>query len=185
MDDREIISLYHSRDETAIEETMHKYGAYCGSIALNILSEKQDAEECVNDTYFAAWRRMPPDRPGCLRVFLGKITRNLAISRYRAAHAKKRYAGIELILSELEECIPSLSDGRRTAERAELAEIIGNWLEGLDAADRALFVRRYWHGESVGELAERYGCTSAQMSQKMLRLRRQLKKCLEKEDITV
>ena len=98
MDDETIIKLYFQRSERAISETDAKYGPYCRSIALNILSVREDAEECLNDTWHAAWNRMPPDLPQCLRAFLGRITRNLSISRFRADHAQKRFSGMEVLL---------------------------------------------------------------------------------------
>ena len=94
MEDQEIIRLYWDRDEAAIGATDEKYGAYCTAIALNILHRREDAEECVSDTYLRAWNAMPPQRPGRLSVFLGKITRNLSFSRYRVLYARKRGGGV-------------------------------------------------------------------------------------------
>ena len=107
MDDGQIIALYFSRDEAAIRETEKKYGTACRRVAMNILTLRQDAEECVNDTWHTAWKRIPPAVPASLRAFLGKITRDLAISRYRANRARKRFDGAQALLSELEECIPA------------------------------------------------------------------------------
>ena len=107
MEDKQIIELYFQRNETAIAETANKYGAFCHKIAMNILSIREDAEECVNDTYHSVWNQIPPTNPNSFRSFLGRITRNLSISRFRTLRAQKRYAGMELMLSELEECIPT------------------------------------------------------------------------------
>lgn len=109
MDDLAIVDLYHRRNEQAIVESDKKYGALCRSIALRLLGLREDMEECVNDTWLAAWNRMPPDRPEALGAFLGRLTRNLSISRWRRDHAQKRYRGIEILLSELEDCVPTPS----------------------------------------------------------------------------
>lgn len=184
MEDRQIIELYHERDETAIRETDKKYGGLCLSIAMNILSSREDAEECVSDTYHAAWLKMPPERPNSLRAFLGRITRNLSISRYRAAHARKRHDGIELLLSELDDCVPSPQDIEAQLDRRLLSEYISRWLDSLHEHDRWLFIRRYWYGDSVQSLAREDGCPANSMAQRMLRLRRSLRTALEKEGIT-
>lgn len=183
MDDDRIIELYFRRDETAIAETDRKYGAFCRRVAINILSIREDAEECVNDTYHAAWSKMPPELPQSLRAFLGRITRNLSISRYRANHAQKRYGGMEVLLSELDDCVPSGERVEQTADRHALSALISGWLDTLSAEDRALFVRRYWYGDAVQALARECGCTPNQMAQRMLRLRKSLKAVLEQEGV--
>lgn len=180
MTDDEIIRLYHSRSENAISETDRKHGTFCRRLAMNILSSREDAEECVSDTYLAAWNSMPPDRPASLRAFLGRITRNISISRFRKNRAAKRYAGIEVILSELEECVPG-SSGDAEIERRLLAKTISDWLDGLSEDDRTMFVRRYWYGDAVKELAEDFGETPNQTAKRMQRLRRSLREALEKE----
>ena len=96
MEDRKIIELYFKRNERAIEETQHKYGAYCFQIARNILSAQEDAEECVNDVWHITWNKIPPTIPISFKAFLGKLVRDISLSRYRANHAKKRYQGLEL-----------------------------------------------------------------------------------------
>lgn len=181
MDDKAIIDLYFQRDELAISETDRKYGAFCHHIAMNILRIREDAQECVNDTWHAAWKQIPPVFPKSLRAFLGRITRNLSISRYRAGHAKKRYAGMEVLLSELEDCIPGGDPADLIIERRELSRIISGWLDSLSPGDCTLFIRRYWYGDAVKSLALEYGCTPGQMSQRMLKLRRSLKNVLERE----
>lgn len=185
MEDRQIIALYHGRNETAIAETDRKYGPFCRTIAMNILSVREDAEECVNDTWHAAWRKMPPELPRSLKAFLGRITRNLSISRFRAGRAQKRYSGLELMLSELEECVPSDLSVEKAIEEKELGDIISSWLEDLMEEDRILFVRRYWYGESVKELAAERKCTENQLAQKMRWMRSRLKTHLESKGVTV
>lgn len=183
MDDTGIIALYWDRDEQAIAETDKKYGGACQRIALNILSSPEDAEECVSDTYHAAWNRMPPERPAYLMAWLGRIVRNLSISRFRANQAQKRCQGLQVLLSELEDCLPSPQDVETAMDRKLLGEIISRWLDGLPKTDRVLFLRRYWYGDSVQELARLLGCSPSQMAQRMLRLRRLLRAVLEQEGV--
>ena len=183
MQDAQIIELYWNRDERAITESDVHYGAYCHRIASNILSNNEDADECVNDTWYRAWENIPPQRPNSLAAFFGRIVRNLSISRYRANHAKKRYDGIAILLSELDDCIPAKSSTVEIVEGKLLSEIIDRWLYSLPKDDRILFIRRYWFGEAVKTLAGEYGCSENKMAQKMLRLRNDLKNLLEKEGV--
>lgn len=185
MDDKQIIDLYFQRNETAITETATKYGAFCHKIALNILSIREDAEECVNDTYHSVWNQIPPTNPCSFRAFLGRITRNISISRFRALRAKKRYNGIELMLSELEECVPDSSNVEQTIEAKELSSYINAWLYIQSEKDAVVFIRRYWYGDSVQDLAKKSGTTAAKMAQTMLRLRKSLKAYLEQKGVSL
>lgn len=185
MTDSKIIELYYQRDQQAIAETNEKYGPFCRAIAWNILSVWEDVEECVNDTWHAAWNRMPPDLPQSLKAFLGRITRNLSISRFRANRAKKRYDGMEILLSELDDCVPDKRDVEQIVDEHRLSELISDWLDRLNVDDCTLFVRRYWYGDAVKTLAKKWGCTPNKMAQRMLGLRRELKAFLEKEGVTV
>ena len=183
MEDTTIIDLYLQRDETALELTSEKYGAFCQRIALNILTLREDAEECVNDTWNTAWNRIRPVIPTSLRAFLGRITRDISISRWRKNRARKRYAGMVTMLSELSDCVP---DSRSTEEMIDLrilSEAINRWLESLSADDRTLFLRRYWFGDSVKSLAKESGCTENRMAKRMQRLRQNLKAILETEEL--
>lgn len=181
MDDLAIIDLYHRRNQQAIAESDKKYGALCRSIALRLLGLREDMEECVNDTWLAAWNRMPPDRPQALGAFLGRLTRNLSISRWRRDHAQKRYHGIEILLSELEDCVPAPGTVEETWERQQLARLISAWLDGLEQADRNLFIRRYWYGYEVKALAAPRGEKANTLSQRLRRLRKELRIFLESE----
>ena len=185
MDDAHIIALYWDRDESAITETDRKYGSYCRTIALNILSVWEDAEECVNDSYHHAWNAMPPQRPDRLPPFLGRIVRNLSISRWRRERAQKRYSGLESLLSGLEECLPDPKGVEQEVEGRALTRRIEGWLEGLSRDDRAVFLRRYWYGQEVQALARAWGVTPNQMAKRLQRLRKSLKQDLEQEGITV
>ncbi|MGN0994382.1 MAG: RNA polymerase sigma factor [Butyricicoccus sp.] len=183
MEDLQIISLYWARDERAIHESSVKYGAFCRRISFNILHSGDDADECVNDTWLHAWNAMPPERPSLLSAFLGRITRNLSISRWRAGHAAKRAGGAQLLLDELAECLPGGVETESAFEAREIARVIDRWLDGLSEDDRAFFVRRYWHGESVSDLAAGAELTAQALTKRMFRLRRSLRAYLEQEGV--
>ena len=183
MEDEAIIGLYWQRDELAIEETRTKYGGYLYGIAFNLLHSPEDAEETVSDTYHAAWNAMPPERPNSLRAWLGKVTRNLSLGRWNREHRRKRDAGITELLGELADCLPAPDTAEKALEAKELRDALDRWLASLGRADRVLFLRRYWYGLSLQELASREGATPARLAQKMLRLRQSLRNALEKEGI--
>lgn len=180
MEDQAIIELYWARDEQAIRETEQKYGAYCRSIAHGILRSRQDAEECVNDTWLRAWNAIPPQRPFVLRAFLGKITRNLSLQVWERTRAQKRGGGqLPLVLEELEDCF---SDGPELLlEAAELSRLLDRFVHTLPEKDRCVFVRRYWYFDPVEEIARRYRMASGSVKSSLHRSRNKLKACLEKE----
>ena len=184
MTDEQIIRLYFDRDQAAIAETDRKYGSYCYSIASNLLS-REDSEECVNDTYHAAWTHIPPEVPQSLKAFLGRIVRNLSISRFRRSHAQKRSSGTDVLLSELEDCLPTPQTVETEADSRELSRLISSWLATLSGDDRALFVLRYWHGSAVQDLAEKCGCTPNAVSLRIRRLRKNLKHYLEAKGVSL
>ena len=185
MEDTAIIDLYWARDEAAITETDRKYGALCRRLAFNILSSREDSEECVNDTWHRAWDTMPPQRPNSLRAYLGRIVRNLSISRLRQRNAQKRGGGYEVLLSELEDCLSATVGPEQEIESAELAGHISAWLRTLPSEDRALFLRRYWYGDGVGDLAREWNYTPNHMAKRMARLRKSLRDALEKEGVSI
>lgn len=185
MEDSRIIDLYWRRDEAAIGETERKYGPLCRSLAKNILSVDEDAEECVNDALHQAWNSIPPQRPDRLGAWLGKVTRNLALNRWHKNRAQKRYAGMSALLSELEDCVPAPGGVERELENQALSAAIDGWLRTLPKDDRVLFVRRYWYGVELRDLAAERGVSPNRLAQKMLRLRRGLKKALEQEGFTI
>ncbi len=184
MDDVKIIELYNARNEFAISETERKFGRMLFSIAQNILSDKEDSEETVNDTYKKAWDSIPPEKPQFLGAWLGRITKNLAISLWRKNKAQKRN-GIDTILSELDECIPSAVNVETESENHEITKVINRWLDGLNKEDRTIFVRRYWYGDTVSELSQKFCVSPKRLSSKMFRLRKNLKDYLEKEGINI
>ena len=185
MTDNEIIALYWARDERAITETDLKYGRFCRSVADNVLTVKEDAEECVNDTYAKVWNVIPPQKPLQFRAWLGRIVRNIALNLWNKNHAAKRYKGMEVLLSELEECVPSAQTVEDEIDDAELGRAISSWLRTLPEEDRTYFVLRYWNGEALKDIAHRFGSSPEKLAQKMHRLRKNLKDALEKEGINV
>ena len=166
--DAEIIDLYFSRDEAALEHTAKNYGAYCTSVAMNILNDPSDAEECVNDTYLRAWHSIPPQRPAILRLFLGKITRNLAIDKYRAN--KSRHRELEVALEEIAEFLPAKEE-----DDGNLTVLLSEFLSTLPAEERDLFVLRYYHGHSVARLAKAFRMRPNSLSARLYRTREKLR----------
>lgn len=185
MEDGQIIELYWNRDQRAIGETDGKYGKLLHGIAWNVLRSREDSEECVNDTYLRAWEAIPPTRPGAFRVWLGQITRNLSLDRWKSRRAEKRGGGAEVLLGELEDCLPAPAGRERAVEDEELAELLNVFLRRLSREGRAMFLRRYWYGESVAEVAEALGCGEGKVKSSLFRSRKALREYLEKEGVAV
>lgn len=184
MDDKQIIDLYWSRSETAISETAAKYGGYCYSIAYNVLTDREDAEESVNDTYLAAWNRLPPHRPAVLSTFLGKITRYISISRWRQRNACKRAGGeMPMALEELGECVSGGLDVESAYARKETIAAVNRFLSALPETERNIFLRRYWCLDAVGDIAGNFGFTPGKVSTMLHRTRKKLYAVLEKEGL--
>ena len=187
MEDRTIVALYWSRDQRALGESQKKYGPLCFRLSENILASREDAEECVSDTWLRAWDTMPPQRPSSLRAYFAKITRNLSIDRWRARRAEKRGAGLSVLLDELEESLPlpAAPSAEEIAEARETARAIDRWLDTLSPADRTAFLRRYWYGQRVDAVAKQAGCSPNSMAKRLGRLRDGLRKALEQEGINL
>lgn len=184
MDDTRIVQLYWDRDEQAIPATADKYGAYCTSIAKNILGSHEDAEECVNDTYLNAWNSMPPHRPGILSTFLGKIVRNLSFNRYRHNTADKRGGGeVPAVLDELSDLVSDKDDVEQEIDHKELITTIDTFLGTLPADKRGVFVRRYWYFDNISEIALRFGMTENNASVTLNRIRLKLHDYLLKRGV--
>ncbi len=181
MDDSAIVTLYWERQEQALKETDKKYGPYCWAISYNILKNRQDAEECVNDTYVRAWDTMPSQRPQSLRIYLGTIARNLSINVYRAKTARKRSGAMGQIIDELLECGGSSPEAQ--LEAAELGRALDRFLRGLPSRDATIFIRRYWHADPVADIAKHCRCTISGVKSSLYRSRKKLKVYLEKEGI--
>jgi RNA polymerase sigma-70 factor (ECF subfamily) len=186
MEDSQIIELYWSRSEAAISYTAEKYSAYCRSISMNILDNSQDADECVNDTYLHAWNAIPPNRPSMLRIWLGKITRNLSLDRYKRLRAQKRGGSeVELLLSELEDCIPNASSTEKRLEDLEIAQLISAFLRNTGEVNRLVFLRRYFYGDSIQQIANRFDMSESKVKSSLFRTRNALKSCLENEGVSI
>ncbi len=186
MEDKQIIDLYFARSEDAIRHTHKKYGPYCRQIAYNILYDRFDSEECVNDTYLKTWNAIPPRRPNHFKLFLGKITRNLALDRFDWNHAAKRGGGeLEISLEELRDCIPSSTDVAQTVENKVLLRALDAFLASLPPEARKIFLRRYWYMSSVKEIASFYGISESNVKMRLMRTRNALKAYLEQEGIAL
>ncbi len=182
MEDEAIIALYWARSEEAISETDRKYGRLLAQVARNILQNRQDVEECVNDSYLGAWNAMPPQRPALLRSFLCRITRNLALDRSDYHHAAKRSVNCTASLEELDR----LGDGRESVEEEVLlAQLMNDFLAGLKPEQRVIFLRRYWFFQPVKEIAQFLGWTENRVSASLSRTRRKLRDYLEQEGYTI
>ena len=176
MNDSQIIDLYFRRSEQAIAETDARYGNYCYSIANNILYNSQDSEECVSDTYLQAWNRIPPTRPRILSVYLGRITRSLAIDAWRGKHAVKRGKGqLDVAIHELDRTLSSGEDLEEQLIRSELTAELDRFLRGLGDTERRVFVCRYWYMDPVADIARQFGFTEGKVASMLMRTRKKLK----------
>ncbi len=181
MDDSEIVELFFSRDEKAISAANEKYGKYCAAVAMNILKNREDTEECVNDALLKAWNSIPPEKPRNLAGFLAKITKNISLNRYNSVHADKRGGGeIPLIYDELSECIPDGTDVERNFEQSELIDAVRDFLRMLPERKRDLFLLRYWYCLSVSEAAGRVGISENNAAVTLQRTRNKILKYLRK-----
>ena len=179
MEDTRIVQLYWDRDQKAISETATKYGNYCTFIAKNILGNKEDAEECVNDTYMNAWNSMPPHRPNMLSTFLGKITRNLSFNRYKHNKTDKRGGSeISTVLDELSECVSGKDNVEQEIEYKELTKAIDSFLDTLSPEKRSIFICRYWYTDSISEIAKQFNMRENTVSMTLNRIRLKLQKYL-------
>ena len=179
--DSEIIELFNSRNEKAISAASSKYGRYCSAVAMNILGNRQDAEECLNDALLKAWESIPPAKPDNLAGYLAKITKNISLNRYRSAHTEKRGSGgLDSVYEELSECVPDKNNIERNYEQKELIEAINAFLAKLPADKRDIFVLRYWYCMSVSEVAAKVGISENRTAVELFRTRKKLVKHLEK-----
>ena len=182
MDDQRIVELYWSRSESAVLETDKKYGTYLNSISYNILASREDAQECVNDTYHNAWNAMPPTRPSILSTFLGKIIRRLSIDRWRRLNAEKRGGGEStLTLDELEDCVSGSGSVEDEIERQELQKLLSDFLDMLPVTERRVFLCRYWYMDSIQSIALQFGFSQSKVASMLHRTRAKLRTVLEKE----
>lgn len=181
MDDNDIIELYWKRSEQAISETDIKYGKLCFDIAKRIVLNIQDAEECVNDTYWGAWNTMPPARPEVLSSFLLKITRNISMKKIRYANAKKRSAHATVSFTELDECISAPDSLENDVTADELSKTLEAFLESIDYESRNMFIRRYWFFDSIADIAKRFSVSESKVKSQLFRVRNKLRARLIKD----
>lgn len=186
MEDTKIIDLYFARDEQALAETSKKYGRYCFSLANAILNNAEDSEETVSDTYWKTWAAIPPTRPACFRMFLAKITRNLAFTRRRSADAQKRGGSeMDAVLDELNECISAPGSVEDGLNLKELQRTIIRFLDTVSINDQNIFLRRYFFVEETEVIAQRYGLRNTAVRKSLSRTRQKLKVYLIREGYAV
>ena len=181
MKDHEIIALFFERSERAITELINKYGAAIKNVASNILKNVQDAEEAANDTYLTVWNRIPPTRPKYLGAYSCRIARNLSLKRFYANTAEKRNSYYDVALDELEETIPALSTVESQYDAKELTQYLNQFVKELSREDRYLFMRRYWYGDNITDIAKYLGIPANKASVRLFRLRQKLQNYLKKE----
>ena len=182
MNDHNIIALFFAREEAAIEHTQAKYGSRLFSLADHILRNDQDAEESVSDTYLRAWETIPPQRPRHFFAWLAKICRNFALKRLDWNNAAKRKAEVITLTQELELCIP---DRAQALDNLELGQILDAFLRELTPDNRLVFLRRYWFGDTIAEISDRYDLSEGAVTMRLNRTRAKLRAHLEKEGIPV
>lgn len=180
MNDQELTELFWLRSETALQTAEMCFGGLCESIAFNILHSCQDARECVNDVLLAAWNAIPPERPKCFAAYLGRLTRNIALNRYDYNTAAKRNASFDVLLSELEDCLPGGSD---PFEEGRIVETIGVFLRCETRVNRQLFVRRYWYSDSIAELSQSFGISESKVKYRLQCTRTKLRQHLVMEGV--
>ncbi len=185
MDDLTIIDLFFARDETAIRETDNKYGKLLFKIAFNILTNNEDSEECVNDSYMGVWNAIPPTRPKFFRAFVCRIVRNLSLKRLDHKLAKKRAMGVVISLSELEEIVEDERCSQYEDNIGELSGLISSFLKKEKTDSRNVFIRRYWFFDSVEEISKRYSFTESKVKNMLYHTRKKLRSYLIESGIDV
>lgn len=182
MEDSKIVDLYWARNEAAISESDKKYGRMLSSLSYSLLSSREDAEECVNDTYIDAWNSMPTARPDYLGAFLSKIVRRISIDCFRRRHTERR-GGIDNLCAELTECIPDGEEEWLGSDSERIKEIINIFLYSCDREKRAMFILRYFYSKSIEEVALKVGSGESRVKTALHRMRLELRKLLEEEGL--
>lgn len=184
MEDMQILDLFFQRSEQAITTIKEKYGALCLSVARRILLDERDAEECLGDILLKVWNAIPPERPASLPAYLSRIARNAALDRYAYNHAEKRSTSLTGAFEELEGCLASSFDMEFLAQTREFRRFLNNFLGTLKKENRIYFVRRYWYGDSIADIARVFQVSEEKVKSSLFRTRNRLKSALEKEGIT-
>ena len=185
IDDERIIELFFERSEQGLRELDSKYGKVCHNLSYNIVGDRQDAEECVNDAYLGAWNAIPPARPDPLLSYLLKIVRNISLKAYWRKEAAKRSSRCTVALEEIEACIAAPNAVEAEFEAKELARIIESFLDTLSAENRVIFMRRYWFADSCKDIAELMSLTEKNISVRLTRNRKKLKSYLAEREVFV
>lgn len=185
MEDEKIVELFFKRSEQAIAETDIKYGRVCHRLSFNILNNRRDAEECVNDAYLGAWNAIPPAKPNPLQAYICKIVRNISLKVYYRKEAAKRNSIYDVAIQELEAYLSTPSTVETEIEARELARIIENFLDTLTVENRVIFMRRYWFSDSYKDIAERVGLTEKNVSVRLTRTRQKMKQYLIEREVFV
>lgn len=178
MDDEKIIALFFRRSEQALKQLDIKYGKICHRLSRNILNNRQDAEECVNDAYLSAWNAIPPTKPNPLQAYICKIVRNISLKLYYRKKAAKRNSIYEIAMQELEEYLSAPNTVETEIDARELARIIESFLDALSEENCVIFMRRYWFSDTYAEIAKRVGISEKNVSVRLTRIRKQLKEYL-------
>lgn len=183
LDDEKIVSLFFQREEEAIKYLKEKYGRLCLHIANNVLADGRDSEECVNDACLKVWNAIPPQHPKSLGAFISTITRNLALDRYGYNTAARRNSALTEAFEELEAVLPSMKGPGESNE--EFADFLNGFLREIKKEARVYFVRRYWYGESIRDIAEAYGVSEEKVKSSLFRTRKKFAKAFEKEGVRI
>ncbi len=186
LSDGRIIELYWERDDDAIKATDEKYGKYLSVISYNIVKDRLDCEECVNDTYMTAWNKIPPARPNVLQRFLSKITRNISVDKYRRLHTQKHVPSeLTASLEELDECIHGIANEAEKEKVQKIRQVLSDYLFSLTEKERFMFVCRYYYADPVASIAKMLNISDKTVYRDLKNIREGLRKELLKEGITV
>ena len=183
MEDKEIIELFFKRSEQAIQELDTKYGKICHKLSCNIVGSRQDAEECVSDAYFGAWKAIPPAKPDPLLAYICKIVRNLSLKAYYRKAAAKRSSACTIAMEEIEACIAHPDTVESKIEASELARILEQFLDTLTTENRVIFLRRYWFCDSCRDISARTGLSEKNVSVRLTRMRKKMKEYLKEREV--
>ncbi|MCH5353671.1 MAG: sigma-70 family RNA polymerase sigma factor [Acutalibacter sp.] len=185
IDDKQIIELLFERSEKGLVELDVKYGKLCHKLSYNILNNRQDAEECVNDAYLGVWNAIPPAKPNPLQAYVCKVVRNIALKLYHKKGAEKRNSEYDIAMQELEGYLPAPDTVEAEMDTRELAFMIENFLDTLNDENAVIFLRRYWFSDTYAEIAERTGISEKSVSMRLVRIRKQMKQYLLEREVYV
>lgn len=185
IEDEKIVELFFERSEQAIQELGNKYGKVCRKLSYNIVNNMQDAEECVNDAYLGAWNAIPPEKPDPLLTYLCKIVRNISLKMDYRKEAARRNSTYAIAMEEIEACLAAPNTVETEFEARELARVIESFLDTLTAENRVIFMRRYWFSDSCKDIAKLVGLTEKNISVRLTRIRRKMKKYLIEKEVFI